>query len=71
MRGDANARQPLCLGRATQKCQGALGVFDEFPLFVMVTIVLQIPQTTVNCRFSGIHLLTDVLLFQLKNSRSV
>jgi hypothetical protein len=32
--------------------EGALGVFHELPLFVMVTIVLQIPQTTVNCRFT-------------------
>jgi hypothetical protein len=30
---------------------------------MVVAIVLQIPQTTVNCRFSRIHTLNDMLGF--------
>jgi hypothetical protein len=40
-----------------------LRVFHELPLFMMIAIILQIPQTTVNCRFSRIHALADVLWF--------
>ena len=37
----------------------------------MVAVVLQIPQTTVNCCLSRIQALNEALGFYLKNGRSV
>jgi hypothetical protein len=48
-----------------------LRVSNELPLFVMVAVVLQIPQTTVNCRFSRIHALNEAIWFYLKDRSGV
>ena len=42
-------------------------VFHELTLFMMVAVVLQILQTTVNCRFSRIHAINQLLWVQLYN----
>jgi hypothetical protein len=47
--------------RATQEFQGALCLFHEVSLFVMVAVILQVPQATMNCRFSRSHALIDLL----------
>jgi hypothetical protein len=43
------------LSSLPQNFQDALRVVDKLPLLMVVTIVLQIPQTTLNCRLSRIH----------------
>src|SRR5579871_4678314 len=58
---------PGLLRTATQERQGALRVCHELALFMMVAVVLQIPQTTVNCRFRRIHALNQLLRIQLDN----
>jgi hypothetical protein len=40
-----------------------LRVFHELPLFMVVAIVLQIPQTTLNCCLSRTHSLNELLGF--------
>ena len=46
---------PYRLRTAPQELQDTLRVFHEFALCMMVAIVLQLPQTTVNCCFSRSH----------------
>jgi hypothetical protein len=50
------------LRRATQKRQDALRVHNTLPLFMVVTVVLQIPQAALNRRFRRIHALYELLL---------
>ena len=42
-------------------------VFHELALFMMVAVVLQISQTTVNCGFSRIHALNQQLWIKFYN----
>jgi hypothetical protein len=51
----------LGVGIVVQERQGALSVFHELALFMMVAVVLQISQTTVNGGFSRIHALNQQL----------
>jgi hypothetical protein len=48
-----------------------LRVFHESALFMMIAVILQIPQATVNCRFSRIHALNQLLRIQLYNGSGV
>jgi len=62
---------PHRLRTATQERKGALRVFHKLALFVMVAVVPQISQTTVNCRFSRIHALSELFRIQLYNGSGV
>jgi hypothetical protein len=55
------AQSCIRLGTAAQEVKGAVGIFHKLPLFMVVAIVLQIPQTAVNCCFSRIHALNEPL----------
>jgi hypothetical protein len=55
----------------TQEFQSALRVPHHLSFFMMVAIVLQIPQTPVNCRFSCIHALNELLAVKLNNGSGV
>jgi hypothetical protein len=62
---------PHRLRTATQERKDTLRVFHEVPLFMMVAVVLQVSQTTVNCRFSRIHALSQLFRIQLYNGSGV
>src|SRR5450755_3504407 len=55
----------------TQEFHGALRVAHHLSFFVMFAIVLQIPQTPVNGRFSCIHALNELLAVNLNNGSGV
>jgi hypothetical protein len=52
---------PFELRTATQKRQFPLGIDYQFPLFMVVAVVLQISQTTMNCHLSRIHAFSEAL----------
>ena len=49
------------LRMATQNSQGGLCVSYQLTLFMVIAIVLQIPQAAANCGFSRIHAFEELL----------
>lgn len=55
------------LRTATQERKGALCIFHALTLFMMIAVVLQIPQTSLNRRFRHGYALNQLLRIQLHN----
>jgi hypothetical protein len=51
----------------TQKLKSELCVPHQLPFFVVVTIMLQIPQSAVDCRRGCIHTPNELLAVRLNN----